>query len=598
MHRKYSGRIAAMLLCLALLAPDRALASGVSEDVAVVVDATAAPTGTPEPTVSPETPTAEPAAGETPPDPVPTEPADEPTEAEDFAASLRAAGFPESYIAPLCTLHESYPSWRFRPFTPGADWSSAVAEETVLGRSLVWGSAVSSWKSTQDGAYNWTTSTWNELDSGGWVAASGEIVAYYMDPRNSLDSSSVFQFLDQCFDAETQTMEGMASVTAGTFLGREDYDADQDASNGVDTLTETLFQAGQTCGVNPYVLAAMMIQEMGAAGNSQSITGTNPRFPGVYNAFNIGAYKTPGFSAVERGLWYAAGGSNGAGTSYGRPWTTLARAIAGGAEFYALNYVNAGQTTLYLKRFNVQGANMYRNQYMTNVAGAKSEGQLLSRAYSESMRALPLVFSIPVYTGMPSQPSPLPGGDGSPNAKLGSLTVSAGTMAPEFHRDVTEYTVIVSPETGSLQLDARAAYSGARVSGGGEIALAPGDNVVAVTVTAENGAAAVYTVHIVRPDGSEPLPTDEPVVVEPVTAPTPSPSPTPTPAPAIRIGDVNGDGKVMINDLIRLRNHLIGTAPLTGNALRSADADRNGTVQINDLIRIRNYLLGAGTLPE
>ena len=121
---------------------------------------------------------------------------------------------------------------------------------------------------------------------------------------------------------------------------------------------------------------------------------------------------------------------------------------------------------------------------------------------------------------------------------------------------------------------------------------------MAVTVTAENGAAAVYTVHIVRPDGSEPLPTDEPVVVEPVTAPTPSPSPTPTPAPAIRIGDVNGDGKVMINDLIRLRNHLIGTAPLTGNALRSADADRNGTVQINDLIRIRNYLLGAGTLPE
>ena len=593
MIRKYSGRIAALLLCLALLAPERALASGVSEDVAVVVDATAAPTETPGSAAPQETPTAEPAEGEAPTGPEETGPDDEPTEAEDFAASLRAAGFPESYIAPLCTLHESYPNWRFRPFTPGADWSSALAEETVLGRSLVWGSAVSSWKSTQEGAYNWTTSTWNELDSGGWVAASGEIIAYYMDPRNSLDSSSVFQFLDQRFDAETQTMEGMASVTAGTFLGREDYDADQDASNGVDTLGETLFRAGQTYGVNPYVLAAMMIQEMGTAGNSQSVTGANPRFPGVYNAFNIGAYKTPGFSAVERGLWYAAGGTNGAGTSYGRPWTTLARAIAGGAEFYALNYVNAGQTTLYLKRFNVQGANMYRNQYMTNVAGAKSEGQLLSRAYSESMRALPLIFSIPVYFGMPSLPSPLPGGDGSPNAKLGSLTVSAGTMAPEFHRDVTEYTVIVSPETESLQLDARAAFGGARVSGGGEIALAPGDNVAAVTVTAENGAAAVYTIHIVRPDGSGPPPADEAV-----TAPTPSPSPTPTPAPAIRIGDVNGDGKVMINDLIRLRNHLIGTAPLTGDALRSADADRNGTVQINDLIRIRNYLLGAGTLPE
>lgn len=34
------------------------------------------------------------------------------------------------------------------------------------------------------------------------------------------------------------------------------------------------------------------------------------------------------------------------------------------------NYVKAGQDTLYLKKYNVQGSNMYKHQYMTNVNGS------------------------------------------------------------------------------------------------------------------------------------------------------------------------------------------------------------------------------------
>ena len=70
----------------------------------------------------------------------------------------------------------------------------------------------------------------------------------------------------------------------------------------------------------------MMLQEMGTNGASDSISGTNRRFPGYYNAFNIGAYKTAEYSAVERGLWYASGGHNGSGTSWGRPWNSLYKA--------------------------------------------------------------------------------------------------------------------------------------------------------------------------------------------------------------------------------------------------------------------------------
>ena len=121
-----------------------------------------------------------------------------PVQAEgDYAGELAAKGFPESYHAALTALHERYPQWVFEAFTPPVNWVETLRRETVLGVSLVQGDSPSSWKSTQEGAYNWVSSTWVELDSGGWVAASEGIVAHYLDPRNFLDSESVFQFLHQ-----------------------------------------------------------------------------------------------------------------------------------------------------------------------------------------------------------------------------------------------------------------------------------------------------------------------------------------------------------------------------------------------------------------
>lgn len=57
----------------------------------------------------------------------------------------------------------------------------------------------------------------------------------------------------------------------------------------------------------------------------------------------------------------------------------------GGAEYYSAHFVANGQNTLYLKRFNVQGNDLYQNQYMTNAAGAQSEGRILAGAYTETM---------------------------------------------------------------------------------------------------------------------------------------------------------------------------------------------------------------------
>ena len=115
-------------------------------------------------------------------------------------------------------------------------------------------------------------------------------------------------------------------------------------------------KAASQSGVSPYVLAAMILQEQGK-GTSQLISGNHPTYPGYYNFFNVEAYQSGSMSPIEMGLRYASQSG-----SYGRPWDTVEKSIIGGAQNYGDNYVKAGQNTFYLKKFNVQGANLYKHQ--------------------------------------------------------------------------------------------------------------------------------------------------------------------------------------------------------------------------------------------
>ena len=73
----------------------------------------------------------------------------------DFEEYLDSQGFPDSYKEGLRQLHAQYPNWVFVADHNGKDWSDVVENQNVIGRSLIYGSAVSSWKSVADGCYDW-----------------------------------------------------------------------------------------------------------------------------------------------------------------------------------------------------------------------------------------------------------------------------------------------------------------------------------------------------------------------------------------------------------------------------------------------------------
>ena len=136
----------------------------------------------------------------------------------NFESYMTQQGFPESYKQGLRELHAKYPNWRFTAFQTGLDWNTAVDEESKITRNLVARSSISSWKSTETGAYDWSTGTWPGFDGSSWVAASRDIISYYMDPRNFLNETYIYQFMDQAYDSSIHSKEGLADMVAGTFL--------------------------------------------------------------------------------------------------------------------------------------------------------------------------------------------------------------------------------------------------------------------------------------------------------------------------------------------------------------------------------------------
>lgn len=407
----------------------------------------------------------------------------------DFEAYLDAQGFPESYKSALRTLHAKYPTWVFKADHIPYNFEDAVKEESVVGRSLVAYNSISSYKSLEAGSYDWNTGTWYSFDGSAWAAASKELVAYCMDPRNFLDETYIFQFEALSYDSDLHTKEGIEKIMANTFM----------SGNVVENNTsyaDAFIEAARQSGVSPYHLVSRVIQEMGSSGESGSISGTLTGYENLYNYYNQGAYVHDGRSAIENGLIYA----NTPDEFSLRPWTSRLNAIIGGAKTIGKNYISIGQDTLYYQKFDFVGT-PYTHQYMTHILAPSSEAVSMSKAYTTEMKnSMTIVFKIPVFNNMPQKNCQKPTSDGSPNNVLKNISVSGYSLTPTFSKFTQEYDVIVNNNVKLIDISAEAMVSSSIVSGVGTYGISVGTNKVDIKVTAENGSTRTYTINIIRLD--------------------------------------------------------------------------------------------------
>ncbi len=350
-------------------------------------------------------------------------------EAEVYYQSLLDAGFPEDYAVDLTELHLLHPTWTFTPLLITAEkssytWDYVIKREMEISEDNNLISANESYK-----AYRHPTNT--TLYDASSYQASKAAVEYFMDPRNFLNETDIFQFYDLSSASEV-SLEGVKAVLASTFM------EDALLENGL-TYAEYFLQIGTELKVNPIYLAVKARQEQGTGGTSPVIGGAcgtllnhyyqnqtqysefgnailTPAnghtseellaFDGLYNIYNNGAYGNGLFTIYYRAMKRAQTGTAAMIDIWGTPeWNTLWKSIYGGAYSIKTSYIDRYQNTVYLQKFNVDSRAGDRNfwgQYMQNVGGSLTEARTLYSSFA-SNGALDSTcsFLIPVYGGMP-----------------------------------------------------------------------------------------------------------------------------------------------------------------------------------------------------
>ena len=478
------------------------------------------------------------------------------------------AAFPESYKQSLRLLHFLYPNWIFTPYNVNVTLSQAVAMETTCtinhsgtdNHKYLYHSYGNSWRSMDNGCFDWNTNSYIEKESGGWTGASREIVEWYMEPRNFLNPYEIYMFLEQKYDSSKQTFDGLKKIISGTFLDKPYTDIEFPNNDG--NYSQAIMNAAVTSNVSPYIIASKIIQEQGTEGSSPLISGTHSVYYGYYNYFNIKAY---GDDKVSNGLAYAAKKENN--------WNTRAAAIKGGSNFLGNNYINAGQSTYYFQDYNMVNLNIH-HQYATAVHDAYNKGVNLSTAYSDKFD-LPLEFTIPIYNNTTASPSTKPANNDLQN---NYYILSINGLSQAFDKYKYNYSLEVETDT---VLDV-IVPSGATLISASEFRLGTGINDVVLTVKSQTGYTNNYYISVNAANNCTLL--------------VNSNSTNNNTSTSYKLADVNNDGKITISDIGNIRLHLLGKYTLKDNNALAADVNKDGKITISDIGNIRLHLLGKYTI--
>ena len=294
--------------------------------------------------------------------------------------NLNESQYP-GYKELIDTLRENHPNWSFTLFYTKLDWNEVIENE---GHSDNRTSPLNLIPDSSEYPEDWKCEIDKDkrFDNGTWLCASDKAIKYQMDPRNILNEENIFQFLELKYVEGAQTVDGINEMTTNTFLEGE-------------SISNALIEAGKNANVDPYFITSRLIQEQGRNGTVLS-RGYEYNGSIVYNPFNINASGNSQSEILQNAAEYA----------YNQGWDTLEKGLLGGVEFVKRGYINKGQNTLYLQKFDIvnQDESLYSNQYMQNLLAPMSEASNMLEIYQSSNTVdTELNFIIPLYENMPEE---------------------------------------------------------------------------------------------------------------------------------------------------------------------------------------------------
>ncbi len=291
--------------------------------------------------------------------------------------NLDADKYP-GYKELIDNLQTIHPNWTFTLFYTRLNWEEVIANE---GHSDLRTNPLNLIPDSSEYPESWRCEIDKDkrFDNGTWLCASDTAIRHQMDPRNILVEDQIFQFLELKYTKGAHTIEGIKSLTEDTFLAG-------------DSIANALIQAGEKANIDPYFVTSRLIQEQGRSGTVLS-KGYEYNGITVYNPFNIRATGNSKEEILQNAADYA----------YKQGWDSLEKALMGGINFVKVGYIDIGQNTLYLQKFDVvnQDGELYTHQYMQNLLAPQSEASNMRQIYEASNTVeTELNFIIPLYENM------------------------------------------------------------------------------------------------------------------------------------------------------------------------------------------------------
>ena len=343
--------------------------------------------------------------------------------------------------AQIKALQANHPTWTFKVEYTDLTWEEVInGEHQGHSASVAPTNLVQAGSSSYGGLWNCEICGKQKYDSGSWYCASKEAIEYMMDPRNSLNDTDLFQFM-QLSGFEDFNNDNVRNTLRSMAANYSVIDEE---------CIEAVIQAANTYHVDPYYIMAKILEEQSATsplytGSGITDSKGNVLYAGYYNLFNIGATATTGksYDVILNGLAYAAS----------QNWNSKTASILGGVSVISSGYISKDQDTLYYQKFDVVGdSSKYEHQYQQNILGAQTAGTLLRKLYKkfDSNLGGNYSFIIPLYKNMPVVACSRPATNQEHTQSSG---IKMGDVNQDGQVNVIDIVMLINYLNGNAELD-------------------------------------------------------------------------------------------------------------------------------------------------